>query len=87
MKSDYSNDKKMYNENMSDQSANAGENQTHFSGNTESGRDESIMDKAGVEDGLSSLAPCSVKNAEMVTTNQRPEGNTAKDGQFTIGVS
>ena len=83
----YSKDKKMCNENMSDQSANAGENQTHFSGNTEGGRDEKIMDSAGVTDGLSSMEGISVKNAEGVCTNQRPKGNTEKVGTFTMGVS
>ncbi len=84
---DYSKDKKMYNENMADQSANAGENQTHFSGSTEGSRPDSIIDSAGVADGLSSMEGIEVKNAESVCVNQRPKGNTEKTGAFTIGVS
>ncbi|MCJ8292927.1 MAG: hypothetical protein MJK15_00840 [Colwellia sp.] len=84
---DYSTDKKMYKENSMGHNPNDGENQVHFSGNTEGGRSEKIMDSAGVEDGLASIAPCSPKNYESVTANQRPEGNTAKTGEFTIGVS
>ena len=83
---DYSKDKKMYNENMGGHNPNAGENQMHFSGNAEGGRDESISDSAGVADGLGSLASIEVKNAEDVCQNQRPKGKRSSDGGFTIGT-
>ena len=84
---DYSKDKKMYGENMSGQNPNAGEDQIHWSGHADGNSDGSIVDSAGVSDGLSSLEGISVKNAEMVTANQRPESNTEKAGMFTMGVS
>ncbi len=83
----YSTDKKKYNENSVGHNPNDGENQIAFSGNSEGGRDESRADKAGVEDGLASMEAISVKNAEYVTENQRPEGMTEKVGAFKIGVS
>lgn len=39
---DYSTDKKMYKENSMGHNPNDGENQVHFSGNTEGGRSEKI---------------------------------------------
>lgn len=87
-KHNYSTDKKMYDKNTMGHNPNDGENNMHFTGNTEGGRDESIADSAGVGYGLSSLEAISVKNAEYVTSNQRPEGMTEKvDGMFTLGVS
>ena len=85
---DYSTDKKKLGENQMGHNPNDGENQIHFSGNSEGGRDESIRDSAGVADGLSSMEAVSVKNAENVCPNQRPKGMTDKvDGSFTMGVS
>ena len=87
-KMDYSKDKKMYKENSGHHNPNDGENQIAYSGNTEYKRDESIADKAGVEDGLGSMEGISVKNAEMVTANQRPyENSESAGGPFKIGVS
>ena len=86
MKTDYSMDKKKYSNNVSDGSPNDGENQTHFSGNTEGGRTASVGDSAGVADGLGSIKACEVKNLEHVTDNQRPKGRTDSDGPFTIGI-
>lgn len=86
--SDYSKDKAMYAKNSVGHNPNEGENQTAFSGNTEGNRDESRADSAGVVDGLASMESISVKNAEYVTENQRPEGMTEKvGGSFTMGVS
>ena len=88
---DYSKDKKMYKENMSGHNPNDGENQVHFSGNSEGSRDESIHDSSGVEDGLSSMQAIDVKNAENVCYNQRPKGKSesvsGNAGSFKMGVS
>lgn len=84
----YSTDKKMYAKNSMGHNPNDGENHMAFVGNTEGSRDESIADSAGVADGLASMEAISVKNAEMVTANQRPESNKEKvAGSFTMGVS
>ena len=84
----YAKDKHMYDKNSMGHNPNDGENQIKFSGNTEGSRDESRADSAGVVDGLSSMEAISVKDAEMVTSNQRPEHNIDKvDGSFTMGVS
>ena len=78
---DYSKDKGMGGHNP-----NVGENQTHFSGNTEGSRNESASDSVGVADGLGSFATIDVKNAEDVCQNQRPKGNRSSNGGFTIGT-
>ena len=81
-KGGYDMNKKGYSHNMSDYSPNAGENHMTYS----SGGAESVGDSAGVVDGLSTLEAAPVKNAEMVTMNQRPEGRreSAGDG-FVMG--
>ena len=89
---DYSVDKKMHKQNTSGSAMysgqhdpNMGENQMHWHGNTEMKRDEMIADKAGVEDGLSMVMACEVKNAEPVSQNQRPLQTSMKSGAFKIG--
>ena len=84
---DYSVDKKMYSSNTMDQDPNKGENVMHYEGNTEMQRDMNVADKAGVMDGLGMVEKCEVKNAEMVTMNQRPMAKSMKDGPFKIGTS
>lgn len=90
-KGNYSTDKKMYDKNTMNHDPNAGENVMHYEGNAEMKRDMMIADKAGVEDGLGMLMPCEVKNAEMVTMNQRPMANSMDvsdmAGKFKIGTS
>jgi hypothetical protein len=86
VKNDYSKDKKGYHKNVSGGSANDGENQIHFTGNSEGGRSHSIGDSAGVSDGLSHVEGMEVKNAEKVCENQRAKGNTKSSGPFTIGT-
>ena len=90
-KGNYSTDSKKLKENSAGHNPNDGENQMTFSGSTEGSRDESIYDKAGVEDGLSTMESISVKNAEHVCPNQRPKGMTEKisgdAGSFKLGVS
>ena len=75
---------------MADYNPNAGENQTHFSGNTEGGRTASMDVSSGVQDGLSmaeTLGDSEIKNGEpMVTQNQRPKSYQKKTGQFTCGT-
>lgn len=44
------------------------------------------MDSAGVASGLSSQQLCNVKDAESVTENQRPKGNTEDTQGVKIGV-
>lgn len=87
---DYSKDKKKYKENRGDYNAEVGENKMDFVGNSEGGRDESISDTAGVEDGLGHIAGVEVKNAEMVTSNQRPvarsESVSNRAGTFKVGT-
>ena len=60
---------------------NAGEGKMHYS----SGGAENTADSAGVQDGLSSLESIDVKNAEMVSQNQRPEGRTETVGPYKLG--
>lgn len=72
-------------ENMSGHNPNDGENQTHYSGNAEGGRTASVIDSAGVGDGLSHVGGIEVKNAENVCPNQRPKGRTDSSGSFKIG--
>jgi hypothetical protein len=72
---------------MKDHSPNEGENNMHFSGNSEGGRSSSIVDKAGVEDGLSSMEACAdCKNMGDVTHNQRPMADSMSSGSFKIGT-
>lgn len=63
---------------------NAGENQVHYSGASADASGPNGMDAAGVTDGLGSIAKIDVKNAETVTTNQRPVESHMKTGAFTI---
>ena len=64
-------------------SPNDGENQLHYSGNGEGYN----TDSAGVQSGLSHVESASnVKNAEMVTLNQRPESRQEKAGSYKIGT-
>ena len=71
----------------SEHNPNAGENQTHFSGNTEGGGGASIGDSAGVSDGLSEVSSMPVKDGEpMVTQSQRPKSYRDKAGKFTCGT-
>lgn len=86
-KADYSKDKKKYSSNVMDYDPNVGENQMHFSGNSEGGRSAMVSDSVGVVGGLSALDTIEVKNAEMVCVNQRPKGRTESDGPFTIGIA
>lgn len=86
-KYDYTKDRAKMKDNTSDYSPNVGENVMHYEGNSEGGRDSSVQDMAGVEYGLGSIASIEVKNAEMVTQNQRPEGRTDMYGEFEIGIS
>lgn len=83
---DYSKDKKMYSENCCGHNPNDGENQTHFSGNTEGGRSATVVDSAGVGDGLSMVEGCEVENAESVSQGQRPMANRHTSGPFTVGT-
>lgn len=72
---------------MKDHNPNAGENSMHFSGNSEGGRTSSVVDKAGVEDGLSSIEACTeCKNMGDVTANQRPMADSMSVGAFKIGT-
>lgn len=62
---------------------NAGENHMHY---TSSGSSKGGL-SAGVEDGLSMVEGCDVKNYEKVCQNQRPKGNRHGAGKgFVIGT-
>ena len=66
---------------------NAGENQTCWSGTAgKEGAKSGSADSAGVVSGLSSVEKANVKNAEMVTQNQRPEARRVKAGKYSIGT-
>lgn len=78
----YSRDKKGYDANMDGHNPNEGENQSHYSDDRGA---VGSMDSSGVGDGLSSIEATDVKNAEMVSQNQRPEGRRESAGSFTIG--
>ncbi len=73
-----------YNHNMSDYSAEAGENITNYSS---SGGGNSGM-SAGVGDGLSMTESASdVKNAEHVSQNERPKARRTSAGKgYKIGT-
>lgn len=86
-KGGYDKAKKGYSHNKSmDYSPNAGENETIYDSSSSRSSTSGISDSAGVADGLSSIEAAPVKNAEMVTDNQRPEGRreSAGDG-FVMG--
>ncbi len=89
-KGNYSTDKKKYSDNKMGHNPNDGENEMHFVGNSEGGRDEKAYDMKGVESGLASMETPEVKNAEYVTQNQRPEGMqhpaSGRAGKFKIGT-
>jgi hypothetical protein len=85
-KGGYKMQEKGYSHNMADYSPNAGENQELYDSSASRSSTTGIADMAGVEYGLSMVKGTEVKNAEMVTDNQRPEGRreSAGDG-FVIG--
>lgn len=78
---------KGYDESMMDYSPNAGENEMNYDASSSRSSTTGIGDSAGVQSGLASVDSASVKNAEMVTTNQRPEGRreSAGDG-YSMGT-
>ena len=80
--------KKMSSHSYGDIDPNAGENQVHYSGNTEGGRTASVIDSSGIEYGLSEVSSMPVKNGEpMVTRSQRPESYRKKiKGGFVCGT-
>lgn len=85
----YDTSKKVYSHNKMGgdmYSPNAGENHMTYDSSSSRSSTSSIGDSAGVKDGLAYLDAAPVKNAEMVTENQRPEGRreSAGDG-FVMG--
>jgi len=64
---------------MKGHNPNDGAGKMHHSGNAEGGRKMGGL-SAGVKDGLSSNKDINVKNAEMVSQNQRPKGRTENIG-------
>ena len=76
-----------YSHNMSDYSAEVGENVMNHVGSSEGARPLGKM-AAGVMDGLASAESASdVKNIEQVSSNERPVARRTSAGKpFTIGV-
>ncbi len=67
-------------------SPNAGENHMAYDASSSRSSTSGIGDSVGVQDGLSHLEAAPVKNAEMVTENQRPEGRRESFGDgFVAG--
>jgi len=72
---------------MESHSPNDGENNMHFSGNSEGGRTMNVVDKAGVVAGLSTIEDCGdCKNMGEVSDNQRPMAMSTTFETFKIGT-